>query len=58
MPSVHELRRDFPALHQQVNGRPLAYLDNAATTQKPRAAASAIGVLRSNAPTRAIIHRC
>ncbi len=31
-----QIRRDFPALNQQVNGRPLIYLDNAATTQKPR----------------------
>jgi len=30
------LRRDFPILDQKVNGRPLVYLDNAATTQKPR----------------------
>ena len=30
------LRRDFPVLHQEVHGKPLAYLDNAATTQKPR----------------------
>lgn len=29
-------REDFPALAQQVNGRPLAYLDNAATTQRPK----------------------
>ena len=32
-----QIRKDFPALHQQVNGRPLVYLDNAATTQKPAA---------------------
>jgi cysteine desulfurase/selenocysteine lyase len=31
------LRRDFPILDEQVNGRPLIWLDNAATTQKPRA---------------------
>lgn len=31
------LRRDFPILHQSVNGKPLVYLDNAATTQKPLA---------------------
>lgn len=31
------LRTLFPALHQEVHGRPLAYLDNAATTQKPLA---------------------
>jgi cysteine desulfurase / selenocysteine lyase len=29
------IRRDFPILNQQVNGAPLAYLDNAATAQKP-----------------------
>ena len=29
------VRRDFPALRQSVHGRPLVYLDNAATTQKP-----------------------
>jgi cysteine desulfurase/selenocysteine lyase len=34
---VAAIRRDFPALRLRVHGRPLAYLDNAATTQKPRA---------------------
>ncbi|MBE9212569.1 cysteine desulfurase [Plectonema cf. radiosum LEGE 06105] len=29
------VRRDFPILHQEVNGKPLIYLDNAATSQKP-----------------------
>jgi cysteine desulfurase / selenocysteine lyase len=33
---VERVRRDFPILDQQVHGQPLAYLDNAATTQKPR----------------------
>jgi cysteine desulfurase / selenocysteine lyase len=33
---VAAIRRDFPALHQQVHGKPLAWLDNAATTQKPQ----------------------
>lgn len=32
---VDGIRRDFPILHQHVHGKPLAYLDNAATTQKP-----------------------
>lgn len=36
------LRKDFPILNQQVNGHPLVYLDNAATTQKPRAVIDAI----------------
>ena len=34
---VHTLRRDFPILKERVNGYPLAWLDNAATTQKPQA---------------------
>jgi cysteine desulfurase/selenocysteine lyase len=33
---VTRVRADFPALHQEVHGKPLVYLDNAATTQKPR----------------------
>jgi SufS family cysteine desulfurase len=32
---VDAVRRDFPLLHQQVHSRPLIWLDNAATTQKP-----------------------
>lgn len=35
-------RADFPALAQQVHGRPLVYLDNAATSQKPRAVIDAL----------------
>ncbi|MBN1586494.1 MAG: cysteine desulfurase [Candidatus Omnitrophica bacterium] len=34
--NIAQIRRDFPILHQQVHGHPLVYLDNAATTQKPR----------------------
>ena len=33
---VNKIRKDFPILEQTVNGRPLVYFDNAATTQKPR----------------------
>jgi cysteine desulfurase/selenocysteine lyase len=36
------LRADFPALHQEVNGKPLVWLDNAATTQKPNAVIDAV----------------
>src|SRR5215467_12077630 len=32
---VQTVRQDFPILHQKVHGKPLVYLDNAATTQKP-----------------------
>lgn len=39
---VERVRQDFPILHQQVNGHPLVYLDNAATTQKPNAVIDAI----------------
>ncbi|MGL4315863.1 MAG: family 2A encapsulin nanocompartment cargo protein cysteine desulfurase [Pseudomonas sp.] len=33
---VHAVRRDFPILQERVNGKPLVWFDNAATTQKPR----------------------
>ncbi|HXI14402.1 MAG TPA: cysteine desulfurase [Thermoanaerobaculia bacterium] len=33
---VHRIREDFPILRSTVRGKPLVYLDNAATTQKPR----------------------
>jgi cysteine desulfurase / selenocysteine lyase len=39
---VQKVRRDFPVLHQTVHGKPLVYLDNAATTQKPLAVIEAI----------------
>lgn len=35
-PDWQALRKDFPILHQSVHGRPLIYLDNAATSQKPK----------------------
>lgn len=34
--NAETLRQDFPALHQKVNGKPLVWLDNAATTHKPQ----------------------
>jgi len=39
---VERVRKDFPILHQEVHGKPLVYLDNAATAQKPRAVIDAI----------------
>ncbi len=39
---VNEVRKDFPVLHQSVNGHPLVYLDNGATSQKPRAVIDAV----------------
>ncbi|MCY7352813.1 MAG: cysteine desulfurase [Cytophagaceae bacterium] len=40
--NVERVRADFPILHQEINGRPLVYFDNAATTQKPNAVIEAI----------------
>ena len=39
---VHRVREDFPLLRQTMHGRPLVYLDNANTTQKPRAVLDAM----------------
>ncbi|MGE0113836.1 MAG: cysteine desulfurase [Steroidobacteraceae bacterium] len=40
--SVASIRADFPILHQQVNGHPLVYLDNAASSQHPQSVINAI----------------
>jgi cysteine desulfurase/selenocysteine lyase len=39
---VQKVREDFPILRQMVHGKPLVYLDNAATTQKPQAVINAL----------------
>jgi cysteine desulfurase/selenocysteine lyase len=39
---VEKVRREFPILHQKVNGKPLVYLDNAATSQKPESVLRAL----------------
>jgi cysteine desulfurase/selenocysteine lyase len=39
---VERIRKDFPILHQEVHGKPLVYMDNAATAQKPQAVIDAI----------------
>ncbi len=39
---VEEIRTDFPILDRKVHGKPLVYLDNAATTQKPRSVINAL----------------
>ena len=39
---VDRIRADFPALQQRVHGKPLVYLDNAATSQKPRVVLDAV----------------
>jgi cysteine desulfurase/selenocysteine lyase len=52
---VQRVRRDFPILAQKIHGKPLVYLDNAATTQKPQAVIDAM--VRSYAEDNANIHR-
>jgi cysteine desulfurase / selenocysteine lyase len=52
---VHALRADFPILSTTVRGKPLVYLDNAATSQKPRAVIEAITRFYTN--ENANIHR-
>ncbi|MTI30906.1 SufS family cysteine desulfurase [Xanthovirga aplysinae] len=39
---LKKVRAEFPVLHQEVNGKPLVYLDNAATTQKPNSVINAV----------------
>ncbi|MEN6533125.1 MAG: aminotransferase class V-fold PLP-dependent enzyme, partial [Bryobacteraceae bacterium] len=40
--NIWKIREDFPILSREVHGKPLVYLDNAATTQKPRSVLDAI----------------
>ena len=52
---VAAIRRDFPILAERVNDRPLVYLDNAATTQKPQAVIDRL--VRYYAKENANVHR-
>ena len=53
--NVETIRQDFPILQRDVYGRPLVYLDNAATTQKPRSVVEAIS--NEYYSTNANVHR-
>lgn len=53
--NVEEIRQDFPILQREVYGCPLVYLDNAATTQKPRSVVEAIS--NEYFSTNANVHR-
>ena len=55
MLDVEAIRADFPALAQSVHGRPLVYLDSAATSQKPRPVIDAVA--RFYAEDNANVHR-
>jgi cysteine desulfurase / selenocysteine lyase len=52
---MESVRKDFPILDQQVHGYPLVYLDNAATSQKPRAVIEALSRFYEN--DNANVHR-
>jgi len=52
---VHRIREDFPILARQVHGKPLVYLDNAASAQKPRAVLEA--TTRAYETSYANVHR-
>ena len=45
---VEKIRADFPILHRQVNNKPLVYLDNGASSQKPQVVIDAISNAYSN----------
>ncbi|MEY2793601.1 MAG: hypothetical protein RJA76_1593 [Bacteroidota bacterium] len=53
--NIEAIRKDFPILDQQVNGKPLIYFDNAATTQKPQTVIDALNHYYQN--DNANIHR-
>ncbi len=52
---ITAIRKDFPALHQMVYGKPLIYLDSAATAQKPQCVIDAVNEM--NAGINGNIHR-
>ena len=55
---VERIRKDFPILHQEVHGRPLVYLDSAATSQKPQVVLDALAdyYARDNANVHRGVH--
>jgi cysteine desulfurase/selenocysteine lyase len=56
---VEQIRKDFPILHQEVHGKPLVYLDNAATAQKPQVVIDALAgyYATDNANVHRGVHR-
>ena len=53
--NVERIRADFPILHRQINGKPLVYFDNAATSQKPQVVIDALA--RYYSETNSNVHR-
>ncbi|MGL4327768.1 MAG: aminotransferase class V-fold PLP-dependent enzyme, partial [Tannerellaceae bacterium] len=58
MLDVNTIRKDFPILEREVHGKPLIYLDNGATTQKPRSVVEKIeeGYYKNNANIHRGVH--
>lgn len=58
MLDVNAIRKDFPILEREVHGKPLIYLDNGATTQKPRSVVEKIeeGYYKNNANIHRGVH--
>ncbi|MDN3670615.1 cysteine desulfurase [Echinicola jeungdonensis] len=56
--NINKIREEFPVLHQEVNGNPLIYFDNAATTQKPKAVLEALSAyyLKDNSNIHRGVH--
>ena len=55
MNSIEEIRGQFPALEQKVYGKPLVYLDNGATSQKPQCVLDLLDLMHKGA--NANVHR-
>ena len=55
MSNIYTIRNQFPALQQEVYGKPLVYFDNAATSQRPKAVINLIN--KMNSATNANVHR-
>lgn len=53
--NVDKIRQDFPILQMQINGKPLVYFDNAATTQKPKAVMDTL--VKYYSETNSNVHR-
>ena len=52
---INKIREDYPILQRQIEGRPLVYLDNAATSQTPRPVVEAIDQMYYHYKARASI---
>ena len=54
---VARIRRDFPILDLKVNGKPLVFLDNAASSQMPKPVQSSVGVTRTDPSDVTLLRR-